>query len=313
MDAVFNVDVTISVVVLTYNQEKTIVQTLNNILNQKHTYKYEVIIGEDSSLDGTRAICMEYVSRYPDIIKLMPAAPNKGVLKNYRDVLYACKGKYVFCCAGDDHWCNDTKISMQVDFMEANPEYGVTYTDYSLLYSNTGRVIKNCYQQWKLPFYEGFVYDNLIRGNFITAGTVAFQRDLFFRYVELDVFIKQGYLMEDYPTWLTLSQYTKFKFFPAATLMYRHAFGSLSNNKNWQKVDLFQKSVFRIKLDFLEKTPIASITKKQLSENYNRECFLSIFPHNKKEARKYINSFQSLTVNDTIKKFISIVIFSCSK
>ena len=46
----------ISVVVVTYNQEKTIGRTLDAILCQKCHLPIEIVIGEDCSTDGTRAI-----------------------------------------------------------------------------------------------------------------------------------------------------------------------------------------------------------------------------------------------------------------
>jgi glycosyltransferase involved in cell wall biosynthesis len=75
--------VTISVIVCTYNQEATIARALDAILAQQCTVPYEVIIGEDASTDNTRKICQEYAKKYPDIIRIMPEAPNKGIVDNY--------------------------------------------------------------------------------------------------------------------------------------------------------------------------------------------------------------------------------------
>ena len=51
----------ISVGVITYNQEATIRQTLDSILEQEGDFDLEVVIGEDCSTDNTLAICQEYV------------------------------------------------------------------------------------------------------------------------------------------------------------------------------------------------------------------------------------------------------------
>ena len=45
-----------SVAVITYNQEKYIAQTLDSIINQRHNYSYEIVVGDDCSSDGTREI-----------------------------------------------------------------------------------------------------------------------------------------------------------------------------------------------------------------------------------------------------------------
>ena len=46
----------ISVVVATYNQEATISRTLDSILCQQCHVPLEIIIGEDCSTEGTRAV-----------------------------------------------------------------------------------------------------------------------------------------------------------------------------------------------------------------------------------------------------------------
>ena len=68
----------VSVLILTYNQEDTIARAIESVLAQQADVSYEIIIGDDASTDNTRRVCQEYVSRYPEIIRLMPATPNKG-------------------------------------------------------------------------------------------------------------------------------------------------------------------------------------------------------------------------------------------
>ncbi len=50
----------VSVIVLTYNQEKLIGRTLDSILAQKCDFPFEIIVGEDCSTDGTLAVCRDY-------------------------------------------------------------------------------------------------------------------------------------------------------------------------------------------------------------------------------------------------------------
>ena len=92
----------ISVIVITYNQERTIGRTLDSILNQRCHLPLEIIIGEDASIDNTRKICETYAERFPKMVKLMEKAPNKGIVDNYFDCLLTCKGKFIADCAGDD-------------------------------------------------------------------------------------------------------------------------------------------------------------------------------------------------------------------
>lgn len=40
-------DLLFSVAIITYNQEKYISQTLDSILQQRHSFKYEIVIGDE--------------------------------------------------------------------------------------------------------------------------------------------------------------------------------------------------------------------------------------------------------------------------
>jgi glycosyltransferase involved in cell wall biosynthesis len=116
----------VSVWVVTYNHEKYISECLNGIINQKTNFDFEVIVGEDCSTDNTRKICEEYVAKYNNIV-LLPNTKNLGLVKNWERTLNACKGKYVAMCEGDDYWNQPNKLQTQVDFLEANPDYSISF------------------------------------------------------------------------------------------------------------------------------------------------------------------------------------------
>lgn len=88
----------VSVIVLTYNQEKLIGRTLDSILAQKCDFPFEIIVGEDCSTDGTLAVCRDYEARHPDKIRLFANNPNKGLLDNYYDCILLARGEYLADC-----------------------------------------------------------------------------------------------------------------------------------------------------------------------------------------------------------------------
>ena len=63
-------EIMFSVEVTTYNQKDYIALPLQSILNQKHSYKYEILVSDDCSTDGTQDIIKEYKKKYPDIIMI---------------------------------------------------------------------------------------------------------------------------------------------------------------------------------------------------------------------------------------------------
>ena len=59
----------VSVLCITFNQEKYIAQTLDSLVSQKTNFPFEVIVHDDASTDGTSRIIKEYEKRHPNIIK----------------------------------------------------------------------------------------------------------------------------------------------------------------------------------------------------------------------------------------------------
>jgi glycosyltransferase involved in cell wall biosynthesis len=93
----------VSVCVVTYNQEKYIAQCLQSLVDQETDFPFEIIVGDDCSTDGTRAIVLEFSKKYPLIIKLVLQAKNLGPTGNYFSIHNMAMGDYVAHLDGDDY------------------------------------------------------------------------------------------------------------------------------------------------------------------------------------------------------------------
>lgn len=110
---------------LAYNQERYIRQCLDGFIMQKTKFRFEAIVHDDASNDGTATIIKEYAEKYPDIIRPILETENQwskhdGSLA--RIVNSHIRGKYVAMCEGDDYWTDPNKLQLQVDEMEKHPE-----------------------------------------------------------------------------------------------------------------------------------------------------------------------------------------------
>lgn len=121
-----------SVIIITYNQAGSISRAIDSILAQRYTYPYEIVIGDDASTDGTRHICEQYAGKHPDIIRLMPQAPNKGIVGNYFDCLEACRGEYFADCAGDDYWEDPLRLQRQTEYLDSHPGDAAVISDWEM-------------------------------------------------------------------------------------------------------------------------------------------------------------------------------------
>jgi len=100
----------ISILVITYNQEKVIGRAIDSVLCQKE-YVHEIIIGEDCSTDNTRNIVKEYAEKFPKLIKPIYNEQNLGIFGNMENLYDKPTGDVVFLLAGDDEFCNGLFIS----------------------------------------------------------------------------------------------------------------------------------------------------------------------------------------------------------
>lgn len=140
----------VSVWCLTFNQKEYIMECLDSILAQKVDFEYEIVVYDDVSTDGTTDILRDYCKRYPGKIRVL--LPNKNTYKDARR-WYAIKyiksklmrGKYIAYCEGDDYWCDENKLKLQVDFLE-------NHLEYSLVLHNAERL--NCASNQKNVMFK---------------------------------------------------------------------------------------------------------------------------------------------------------------
>lgn len=131
----------VSIRCCTYNQEKYIRDALEGFVMQKTNFRFEAIVHDDVSTDGTADIIREYAEKYPDIIKPIYETENQhskhdGSLTRIMDA--ACTGKYIAYCEGDDYWIDPLKLQKQVDFLEAHPEVAYSCHRFKVLKQQDG-------------------------------------------------------------------------------------------------------------------------------------------------------------------------------
>ena len=254
----------LSVIICTYNQENTISQTIESVLSQLCDFSYEIIIGEDCGNDETRSICINYQQKYPDFIKLILHDKNKGLLNNYLDCLKTCQGDYIAQCAGDDYWIDTLKLQKQIDFLNNNEEYGLVHTSYKILSESTNSFLVND----TIENENDTTFDRLIEVNRIAALTCCFRKSVFEIYLQEINPLEKGWLMEDYPFWLWMSNRFKIKFIPDKTAVYRMLNNSASNSKDPIKNYLFEMSVNEIREFFAIKSNKLDLIRESLREFY---------------------------------------------
>lgn len=106
----------VSIVVITFNSEKYILETLESAKSQNYR-NIELIITDDCSTDNTVALCKEWINEnksYFRNVKLIEAMKNTGIPSNCNRGLHATSGEWIKFIAGDDILLDDC-ISIHID------------------------------------------------------------------------------------------------------------------------------------------------------------------------------------------------------
>ncbi len=240
-------EITVSVWCLCYNHEPYLRQCLDGFVMQQTSFRFEVVIHDDASTDGSAAIIREYEQKYPDIIKPIYQIENQYSRKvsiGRTFLMPATRGKYIAQCEGDDFWTDPLKLQKQVDFLEGNPEYSVCCT-------NTYRMIHKTGEKWCRHYKNRVITLNEImyERSRIATLTVLLKHELVSEYLKLNVSFPR-WPMGDLPMWMWMASKGNIYKLPDTTAVYRILEESASHMKDREKTFFFRLSSYEIRLFF---------------------------------------------------------------
>ena len=217
----------LSILLTFYNQKEYVDSVLNSILSQKINYKYEILVGDDGSTDGTKDKVLEYVSKYPDIINLyvMKRDMNKkyeaGIRasKNRLNLLKHVRGEYFTFFDGDDYICDDKRFQKEIDILE-NPEnidcIACAHNMFLEYYRN-GRAIKREYVIDASVKEQKFDIKSYWEKYYFSAATIVCRSSVISKlsYRKIKLFFNDNIMT------FSMLQYGKLYYLPDAMFVYR--------------------------------------------------------------------------------------------
>lgn len=229
-----------------YNHEPYIRQCLEGFVMQKANFRFEAIVHDDASTDGTAGIIREYAEKYPDIIKPIFEVENQyskhdGSLM--RIMNEHTHGKYVAWCEGDDYWTDPFKLQKQVDFLEAHPDCGLVH-GYVKSYNEKNKSFDD-----KLIGSDFKDADQIIIANKVITLSACVRVDLYRSYFK-KIKPNPSWKMSDYPLWIYMALNSKVHFLNEVVGVYRVLEDSASHSNDIGKEIDFLYNAYSISCFF---------------------------------------------------------------
>lgn len=222
----------VSIIIITFNQQDYIEQCIRSVLSQETEYPFEIVVSDDHSNDKTPTLIEQLVNYHPDIIYFNSNKQNLGIVKNYLTALSQCRGKYLCLLGGDDYWVDKLKIQNQVKFLEANLDYGLVYSDYSILDDRTGNIREWVLRKSGKAIIDGNATQIMCQGDSqIMPLTVCLRLNLLNNDYK-NIMNDNYFVAEDFPTWFWVSYHSKIHFDPILTAIYRIHIKSFTNSQS---------------------------------------------------------------------------------
>ena len=268
MDGISN-SISVCIHCLTFNHEQWIGRALDGFVMQKTTFPFVAVVIDDYSSDKTATILREYEKRYPDIIKAVCLEENYHTLRKDKTHFfepYDTGAKYIAFCEGDDYWTDPCKLQKQVEYLEANPDIGLCYTDYSRADKDLRIIRHACFSNGMNR--PGSFEDHLLSLGYIAPMTWVFRNDTL-----RQMRIPRGFVDGTFAIALEFFQHSKIGYLDFDTAVHVIHPGSASHQINPEKKFLYEYRVFKEQVFFAER-----YGEESLAARIKFDKFLSLLP-----------------------------------
>ena len=268
----------VSICCVTFNQSLYIEKCLDGFDLQLCNFEFEVLIFDDASTDDNQQRILKHAQGKKNY-RLFFQNENQWNKNKFGfiDFLFpAANGKYIALCEGDDYWTDPYKLQKQVDFLEAHPDYVLSFHKVKILKPNDDLV-----EDFITKVPENYeTQETLARlGNYIHTPSVVFKNVIKEFPAELSLSP-----IGDYFLYMLLSEHGKLKYFDEEMAVYRFGVG-IHSTQGQIKMAKSNFKLFTLLLSYFNDPKINKIlldrqlnaldSFEHLIRNEYREAFIS--------------------------------------
>lgn len=207
----------ISIIMATYNAEKTIRKAIDSVLSQTYT-EWELLVVDDCSQDQTAAIVGDF-SLKDSRVRLIQNEQNKGVSFTRKHGLQEAKGAWIAILDSDDAWMPD-KLQRQVE-LQIKTDAELLFTGSAFMDADGNEI------DWYLHAPDTITYRQLLKQNLLSNSSALVKKELYEKHYAVG-----DAMHEDFAVWLgILKEGRKAYGVDEPLLIYRIDQNSKSGNK----------------------------------------------------------------------------------
>jgi alpha-1,3-rhamnosyltransferase len=282
----------VSILVITYNSSKYVLETLESA--KKQTYRnIELIVSDDGSKDSTVSICQEWINKNTKYFKrccIDHGEINRGIPANCNKGIRQCYGEWVKLIAGDDILA-PTCIEDLVNAI--SEEKDIIVGQIQAFYIHNGNVKKaQLISSNRIPFYKRTAerqHKILLINSFNFSPGAFVRRKLYDR---IGLYDEKYPMIEDLPFWLKATKSgVKIYFCDHVVVYYRTHHESCVYTDGRFFNTRFYNCLMRLHKDMYKEVPFyyAAFYCRELLFRISYHIIVSIFHNKKNKFTKSIN------------------------
>jgi glycosyltransferase involved in cell wall biosynthesis len=288
----------VTIICTCYNHERFLKESLGSVFNQTYPL-IEVIIVDDASKDGSRAIIESYLKQKPDAIGIFNDT-NQGICISFNKAFALVKGKYIIDFATDDVMEPD-KIEKQVNYFEnLEDSYGVVFTNALHIDENSNPLGLHFKPADEIP--QGDIYKEVIRKFFLPAASLMVKKNVLEELGGYD----ETLAYEDFDFWVRSSRNYKYGYLNEPLIRHRILKGSLSTKFLQRKESVMLETTFRVcqKALWLNKTKEENFALSKRLQYEMKQAFLM---ENFALTEKYYQVIKETGEKNIFSSFIALL------
>jgi hypothetical protein len=244
----------VSVLTAAYNAERFIVEALESALAQTYPAdRFELIVVDDGSSDGTAAAIRGVAERHPGRVRLLTqenTGKNGAIARAHAEA----DGELLAVIDADDLWL-PTKLSRQVELLNQRPEVGLVFCDMHVVDAERRMLRPTLYQPGDVDL--GRMYARILQSNVAYSSSILFRAELFVPWPDE---------IEDCDWWIALcaAQRSEIGYIDEPLALYRQHGDNVLNGATGEKLIPLRRRQLRFHLWAFRHMDLTPLTPEDL-------------------------------------------------